>query len=297
MGTHTRRASATEDTEVSEGGLCDLCGSRFLSGACAIALAAAIAAPGCGPGARIGPSRGFVSSVEDLALSVDERMRPIETLYDPDVELGYSIFSARARLFLSGRRRFRVDVSHSLAPKLGKAVLNEDGFLLVNWADKKAFTGDVKVLLELKLPDVGLGPDYFIVRKLFFPDLEPVSGERPVLVYGENTYAVEFWTQGRLWPVRAVTVDDWSHAPTRAVFYAEGGRVGADVRWDDFVYLHDYDCVVAKEVVVRLPLVGRTVRFTLNEPRYNAKIDDRAYRLRVPPGVEVEEIKAEGPEQ
>ena len=222
-------------------------------------------------------------------------------LYDPQATLGYSgplkglirAASARAKLYLSGRRMFRADVTHPAAGNVARLVLNEDGFLLVYWSDKKAFAGEIRALLEVKLPGIGLGPDYFIIRKLFFPDLEPVSGETAVLVYGRDAYTVEFWRPGALRPVRAVTVDDWSHAPTRAVLYTADGRTAADIRWRKFKYMEEYDCVVADEVVIRLPLAGRKFRFTLNDPRYNAKINERkAYRLRPPTGVEVEEIKA-----
>ncbi len=263
----------------------------FFSKAAAATLA--VAASGCGPGARIGPMRDFAFCVEDLTLSVAERVRPIKTLWDRDATVGSGILSARAELFLRDRRLFRAEVSHSVAGELARIVLNEDGFLFVNWREKKAFKGEIRPLLETKLSDTGLGPDYFVPRKLFFPDLEPVSGERGVLVYGKTTYTVEFWTRGRLWPVRAVTVDDWSHAPTRAVLYTDDGRTAADIRWRKFKYMKGYDCVVADEVVVRLPLAGRKFRFTLKDPRYNVEINERrAYRLRPPPGVEVEEIRA-----
>jgi hypothetical protein len=241
--------------------------------------------------------RQFASSVEELTLSVEERIRPIETLYDADATVGSGLVSARAKLFLKDRRLFRLEVSHSVADEVARAILNDDGFLLVNWREKKAFTGEIRTLLEEKLSDFGLGPEYFTARKLFFPDLEPVSGETPVLIYGKTSYTIEFWTPGRLWPVRAVTVEEWSLVPTRAVFYSEDGVVGADLRWDEFEYLKEYDCVVAKEVVVRLPLAGRTFRLTLNEPSYNVTIRRKAFRLRAPPGVEVEEIGGEDAEQ
>ena len=270
---------------------------RGPSSACAAALAAALAVSGCGPGARIGPMRDFASCPEDLALSVRERVGSIRTLHDPDASVGSGALSGRAKLYLKGRRLFRLDVSHLLIPKVATAVLNEDGFLLVDWRKRKAFKDDIRTLLEVKLPDVKLGPDYFVVRQLFFPDLEPVSGERAVLVYGETTYTVEFWRRDRLRPVRAITVDDWSHTPTRAVFYDEDGRIEADIRWRDFEYLgegnEELDYVAARRVTVRFPAAGKKIRFKLNEPQYNKKLGDGAFRLRVPPGVEVEDIRAE----
>jgi hypothetical protein len=241
--------------------------------------------------------REFASSPEDLVLSVRERVGSIRTLHDPDASVGSGALSGRAKLYLKGRRQLRLDVSHLLVPKVATAVLNGDCFLLVDWRKRKAFKDDIKTLLEVKLPDVKLGPDYFVVRQLFFPDLEPVSGERPILVYGDTTYTVEFWRRDRLRPVRSVTVDDWSHAPTRAVFYDEDGRIEADIRWRDFEYLgegpDEPDCVVARRVTVRFPSAGKNIRLKLNEPQYNKKISDGAFRLRVPPGVEVEDIRGE----
>jgi hypothetical protein len=241
--------------------------------------------------------RGFASSPEDLALSIREHAGSITTLHDADASVGSGARSGRAKLYLKGRRLFRLDVSHSLVPKVATVVLNEDEFLMVNWRSRKAFKDDIRTLLEVKLPDVKLGPEYFVVRQLFLPDLEPVSGERAVLIYGETTYTVEFWRRDRLRPVRAITVDDWSHTPTHAVFYDEDGRIEADIRWRDFEYLgegrEELDCVVARRVTVRFPSAGRKIRLKLNEPQYNKKISDGAFRLHVPPGVEVEDIRAE----
>jgi len=235
---------------------------------------------------------------DTLVSSVGRRAAGMKTLYEPDGSVQYAgprgSRSVQARMFVADANRFRLDATHVLAGKVGSVILDEGRFFLLNLRQKKAFEGETMAFLAERFPKLGLSEEDLDPRRLFFPTLEPASGETIVMSFQPGAYDLYYFDRGRAHPNRMTRLDAWSHSPVRAVFYHEDGAEMAIVNWSRFVYLRDLDFVLAKDVEIRIPEGGHAIRLHLAAPKLNAEITGATFRFRAPAGIAVEEVLPEG---
>ncbi len=257
----------------------------------------ALAVAGCAP-PLVGPARGPVESIAAVASARRARLAKIETLYAPDSGMSCAVPEyrgpLRADIYLGTEDRFRIDIKHPINRKdLFTVVLAEGRFLLVNHMKGKAFEGESLPVIRGRFPKSSFNERDLSAWQLFFPALEPREGERVATMPLGRRHVIEYWTPERI-PVRRVEIDSHSHVPLREIFFRADGEEAAELVWSGLEYVKDLDIVRAREVEIRLPRIGRRIRFRLTDARYNKKIrDDVAFDLLPPDDCESKEVSPE----
>ncbi|MHC4250099.1 MAG: hypothetical protein ACYS9X_13305 [Planctomycetota bacterium] len=274
----------------------------------AVTLAGLCLALGGCPPLIVGPARGPVESIGTVASARRSRLEKVETLYAPGSGMRYSgplggrnrSVPLRADIILGTEDRFRIDIKHPLNGKdLFTVVLAKDEeegvqrFLLVNHMKEKAFEGESLAVIRGRFPESSFNERDLSAWQLFFPGLAPREGERVEIVQMGARHVIEYWTPERI-PVRAVEIDSHSHVPLREVFYRADGGKAAELVWSGLEYVDDLDIVRARDVEIRLPRIGRMIRFRLADARFNKQIREIvAFSLLPPDDMESEEVKPE----
>lgn len=257
--------------------------------ACAPAVALLLAC-GCA-----GPVAGSFDTPEALVSAIDARIRSVETIHCLDSRLRYvgpfkgrrRSIPARLDLFIAGRDRFRAQLKHPLTgQELFTLVINGDGFLLVNLADKKALEGRVSEAMAEFLP----GAETLSAQEMFLPSARPLQDEHVAMAVRRNSYILEFW-RPELIPSRRLEVDARSLAPTKAEVFAPGGVTAGIARWDGFTRYDKEGIAVPREFELTLPDRGTSLALRCPALKLNSNISPKAFSLRIPPGIESQEFK------
>ncbi|MHC5053098.1 MAG: hypothetical protein ACYTKD_00095 [Planctomycetota bacterium] len=267
----------------------------------AITLAGFCLALGGCPPPIVGPAREPVESIGTVASARRSRLAKIETLHAPGSGMRYSgpikgrnrSVPLRADIILGTLDRFRIDIKHPLNGKdLFTVVLADGRFLLVNHMEGKAFEGESLAVIRGRFPESSFKERDLSAWQLFFPGLEAREGERVAMMPLGRRHVIEYWTPERI-PVRAIEIDSHSHVPLREVFFRADGQKAAELVWSGLEYVDDLDIVRAREVEIRLPRIGRRIRFRLADARFNKNIRDVAFDLQPPYDMESEEVSPE----
>jgi len=251
----------------------------------------------------VGPARGPVESIAAVASTRRSRLDRIETLYAPRSGMSYKgplggrnrSVPLRADIILGTEDRFRIDIKHPFKVDLlfFTVVLAEGRFLLVDHGKEKAYEGESLPVIRGRFPKSSFNEGDLSAWQLFFPGLAPREGERVASMPQGRRHIIEYWTPERI-PVRRVEIDSHSHVPLREVFFRADGEEAAELVWSGLEYVKDLDIVRAREVEIRLPRIGRRIRFKLSDARYNREInEDVAFDLLPPEDMESEEVSPE----
>jgi len=264
--------------------------------------ALSLALVGCPPDI-VGPARGPVESIATVAAARRSRLDSIKTLYAPRSGMSYKgplggrnrSVPLRADIILGTEDRFRIDIKHPFKVDLlfFTVVLAEGRFLLVDHRKEKAYEGESLPVIRGRFPESSFNERDLSAWQLFFPGLAPREGESVAAMPFGRRHVIEYWTPERI-PVRRVEIDSHSHVPLREVFFRADGEAAAELVWSGLEYVKELDVVLAREVEIRLPRIGRRIRFKLADARYNREINEEvAFDLLPPDDMESEEVSPE----
>jgi hypothetical protein len=229
------------------------------------------------------------------------RLEKIETLYSPRSGMRYSgplggrnrSVPLRADIILGTEDRFRIEIKHPFNGKsLFTLVLADGRFLLMNHMKDKAYEGESLPVIRGKFPESSFTEGDLSAWQLFFPGLESREGERVATMPQGRRHIIEYWTPTRI-PIRRIEIDSHSHVPLREVFFRADGEAAAELVWSDLVYVEKLDIVRARMVEIRLPRIGRMIRFKLTDVQFNMEIKDVAFDLQPDDEMESKEVEPE----
>jgi hypothetical protein len=264
-----------------------------------MAVLCACALYGCGELPKVGAEQPSVGSVDELARRVTERVSGVTSFLEKDAGAKFNMIPAKAVIAIHAKKGLNLKVKHPLTGSdVAKLILNEveddddEGrFAIINYDKAKAHVGNTEAVLTKYLPKIGLSPEDVHPLRLFFPSFDVREGETSSFFDEGSTYTAELW-HPQTGPRLQVVVDSWSLVPLSATLYNDG-TILAHFYWSDLVELKDKKIVMARTLRIELPKLGRTIRLTSHKPMINPRLSDRAFELRIPPGVEEEEIDAD----
>jgi len=261
-----------------------------------VAALCACAVFGCRGVPKVGPEQAPVGSTEELARRVSERVAGVTSFAERGARAKVNMYPARADIIIHAEKGLNLKFKNPFTGgDAAKFILNEvegdddEGmFVAIHYGKGKALTGETAAVLAKYLPQIGLQADDIHPLKLFFPTFEVKKGERSAFIVDDQKYIAEFWDP-QTGPRLQMVVDAWSLVPLAATLYNDGA-VLAEFEWFDLTELSEDKLVIARTVKIHYPSEGYTARITSHKPKINARIADAAFRLRIPPGVEEEEV-------
>jgi hypothetical protein len=253
-----------------------------------------VACAGCARSFRLGPEQPFVHSPAELAQRMVQRVSGVQTFVDVRASARAGLIPAPTEIYISNELGFRLQVKNPITPEpLASLIINnEEGeFVAIDYRKNKAVRGETEQVQATYLPKLGLAANELAPMKLFFPTFEIGSELKSAMITEGHSYVAELWN-AETGPRMQIYVDAWTLVPTALRLYHEGD-VLVEFTWSDLAWRPEESLVIAKTVHVRLPQRGKAITLATRDPKINKEISPKAFRLRIPPGIDVEEVGAQ----